>query len=273
MTQTLPLLAPLDDNGLPHPGPAPEPAPALVTETSTALGRSYRITPEGMTEIFNRLRPYLPPYLKAVHHHPTWLQFEFAPFTGREKEPCSPSVRTDPNLSYRTDDEAERALRNAAIGVLDALYEQAGQQWRNAAYAADLKQVVQDAGTLWQAYRRELTGMEAAYAYLRSPEAGAEWRSAVSRLIDAQERALRAAEAFDCRAVRIAEVHEKYLYADYGHAAALAAAGYPEAADWQIADIDDYGTSRSLSGRLHSLIEQQNTHVAKVGRLSGMATG
>ncbi|WP_331724008.1 hypothetical protein [Streptomyces sp. NBC_00005] len=271
MAHTLPLRAPLDDNGLPHHDPVP--APALVTETSTALGRNYRITPEGMTEIFDRLRPHLPPYLKAVHHHPTWLKFEFQPFTGREEEPCSPAVRTDPKLAYGTDDEAERVLRSAAVGILDDLYEQARDQWRNAAYVEDLKQVVQDADALWKAYQRELTGMEAAYAYLRSPEAGAEWRSAVSRLIDAQERALRAAEAFDCRAVRIAEAHEKHSDADYGHTAALAAAGYPQGADWQIAYIDDYGTSRSLTGQLRRTVDDQNTHVAKVARLSGTATG
>ncbi|MFG2351932.1 hypothetical protein [Streptomyces phaeochromogenes] len=273
MAHTLSLRAPLDDNGLPHHDQAQVPGPVLVTETSTALGRNYRITPEGMTEIFDRLRPHLPPYLTAVHQHPTWLKFEFAPFTGREKEPCSPAVRTDPRLAYGTDDEAERLLRSAAIGILDDLYAQARDQWSNAAYAADLKEVVQDADALWKAYQRELTGMEAAYAYLRSPEAGAEWRPAVSRLIDAQDRALRAAEAFDCRAVRIAEVHRRHLYADYGHAAALAAAGYPRGADWPIADVDDYGTSRSLAGQLSRTVENLNAHVAKVARLSGTATG
>ncbi|MDQ1022470.1 hypothetical protein QF035_000052 [Streptomyces umbrinus] len=270
MAHTLPLRAPLDDNGLPHREPAP--APALVTETSTDLGRGYRITPEGMTEIWERLRPHLPTYLTAVHQHPTWLKFEFAPFTGREKEPSTPDVSTDPKLGYGSDDTAERALRKAARGILHDLYEQAGHQWRDAAYAADLKEVVQDADALWKAYQRELTGMEAAYAYLRSPEAGAEWRPAVSRLIDAQDRALRAAEAFDCRAVRIAEVHRKHLYADYGHAAALAAAGYPRGADWPIADADDYGTSRSLAGQLRRTVENLNAHVAKVARLSGTAT-
>ncbi|MGA5508901.1 hypothetical protein [Streptomyces umbrinus] len=279
MAHTVPLRAPLDHNGLPHRDPAP--APALVTETSTALGRSYRITPEGMTEIWERLRPYLPAYLTAVHHHPSHLRFEFAPFTGREKEPSTPDVSTDPKLTYGSDDEAERTLRKAARGILDDLYEQAGHQWRDAAYVADLRKTVGDAGARWQAYEREAKALESAYGYLRTPEAAAEWPSALSRLVDAQDRAKAAAAAFDERAWEIARVHDTHLYADLGHVAALAAAGYPEAKAWHITSADDYGrsyyskwdTGVPLTERVRRLIEQQDNHVAKVGRLSGTATG
>lgn len=279
MAHTLPLRAPLDDNGLPHHDPTPP--PALVTEESTHLGRNYRITPEGMIEIFDRLRPHLPPYLKTVHHHPNWLRFEFEPFTGREKEPCGPAVRTDPKLAYGTGDEAERLLRSAAVGILDDLYAQAREQWKDAAYVADLKQTVGDAGARWRAYERENKALESAYGYLRTPEAAAEWPSALSRLVDAQDRAMAAAVAFDDRAWEIARVQDQHLYADIGHHAALERAGYPEATAWHITSADDYGssyyskwsTSVPLTERVRRLIEQQDTHVAKVGRLSGTATG
>ncbi|MCX4231763.1 hypothetical protein [Streptomyces ortus] len=280
MAHTLPLRAPLDDNGLPHhepaPAPVPPPAPALVTETEAGLGgRDYRITPQGMTEIFARLTPYLPPYLKAVQHHPHYLRFEFAPFTGREPEPCAPAVRRDPKLAHGADDEAERALRNAAVGILEDLYDQARGKWKNAAYVADLKQVVGDAVTRWQTYERELKALESASGYLRTPQASTEWMSALSRLVDAQERALAAASAFDDRACEIARVHDTHLYADLGHDAALEQAGYPEAKHWHIASADTYATSWGpgvpLTEQVRRLIKDQDTHVAKVARLAGTA--
>ncbi|MGW0573018.1 hypothetical protein [Streptomyces tauricus] len=276
MAHTLPLRAPLDDNGLPHHEPTPP--PALVTETPTGFGGvNYRITPEGMTEIWERLRPYLPAYLKAVHPHPSYLRFEFEPFTGREPEPSTPDTYTDPKLAYGADDKAERTLRKAARGILDDLYEQARGKWRDAAYVVDLKRTVGDAGTRWQTYEREAKALESAADYLRTPQASTEWMSALSRLVDAQERALAAASAFDDRAREIARVHDKHLYADLGHDAALERAGYPEAKHWHIASADAYGSSWGigvpLTEQVRRLIKDQDTHVAKVGRLAGTATG
>ncbi|MBQ0855721.1 hypothetical protein J8N05_47055 (plasmid) [Streptomyces sp. BH-SS-21] len=282
MAHTLPLRAPLDDNGLPRttppPADVPLPVPALVTETGTGLGgRGYEITPAGMDEIFARLRPHLPTYLKAVHHHRYSIQYEFATFTGREKEPSTPDVYTDPKLACGSDDEAERALRKAARRILVDLYRQASQRWQDAAYVADLKETVGDASTRWQAYEREIKALESAYAYLRTPEAAAEWPSALSRMVDAQDRAMAAASAFDDRAWEIARVHETHLYADLGHDAALERAGYPEAKDWDIASADTYASSWGpgvpLTEQVRRLITDQDTHVAKVGRLSGTTTG
>ncbi|WP_314416139.1 hypothetical protein [Streptomyces sp. DSM 40484] len=282
MAHTVPLRAPLDDNGLPHHEPAPAvvpvPAPALVTETETGLGgRGYQITPEGMTEIFARLQRHLPPYLTVVHPHPRHLRFEFAPFTGREPEPSAPATHADPKLAHGSDDEAERTLREAARRILDDLYGQARELWKDAAYVADLKRVVGDAGTRWQTYERELKALESAADYLRTPQASTEWMSALSRLVDAQERALAAASAFDDRAWAIARVHDTHLYADLGHDAALERAGYPDARHWHIASADAYASSWGpgvpLTEQVRRLIKDQDTHVAKVGRLSGTTTG
>ncbi|WP_449350245.1 glycoside hydrolase family 3 C-terminal domain-containing protein [Streptomyces shaanxiensis] len=157
---------------------------------------------------------------------------------------------------------------------------EADAAWRDAAYVADLKDTVRDAPDRWRAYEREAKALESAYAYLRTPEAAKEWPATLSRLIDAQDRTRTAAAAFDERAEEIARVHEKHLYADLGHAAALTQAGYLEATGWPIAPADDYGSSYYSAFNTHvpltelvrRLIEQQDNHITKVGQLMGTAT-
>lgn len=243
------------------------------------LGSSFQITPEELTEIFARLQPHLPKYLKKVDPQRNGIRFEFAPFTGREEEPSKPFTHDDPKLSYipESENEAEHLLREKASIVLSNLYGKARDEWRDAAYVADLKAVVKDAGARWKTYQHELKAAMSAYDYLRSPEAAKEWPSAVSRLIDAQDRTKAAAVAFDERAEEIAEVHDKHLYADLGRDAALKAAGFPEAKDWHITDLSDYGkghysdwdTQPPLAEQTRRLVEKQDGHVAKVARLSG----
>lgn len=243
------------------------------------LGYSFQITPEELKEIFARLQPYLPKYLKKVDAQSYGLRFEFEPFTGREEEPSSPSTHKDPQLSYvrESENEAEHLLREKAIVVLENLYEKAREEWKDAAYVADLKTAVKDAPARWKTYQHELKALSSAYDHLRTPEAAKEWPAAVSRLIDAQDRTRAAAVAFDERAKEIAEIHDKHLYAELGHDAALKAAGYPEAKDWHITDAGDYGRNYysdwdnypPLEEQIRRLAERQDAHVAKVGRLSG----
>ncbi|WP_413751711.1 hypothetical protein NRF20_00020 (plasmid) [Streptomyces sp. R-74717] len=247
------------------------------------LGYSFQITPQELEEIFARLQPYFPKYLKEIDAQSYGLRFEFAPFTGREEEPYEPSTHDDPKLSYvsESENEAEHLLREKAGVVLSNLYEKAREEWKDAAYVAALKAVVKDAPDLWKTYQHEVKALGTAYDYLRTPEAAKEWPSAVSRLVDAQDRSKAAAITFDERAREIAEVHDKHLYADLGHDAALKAAGYPEAKDWHIADVREYGkgyysdwdTNPPLEEQVRRLIEQQDAHVAKVGRLSGATVG
>ncbi|TBO60220.1 hypothetical protein EYS09_07940 [Streptomyces kasugaensis] len=247
------------------------------------LGYSFQITPEELQEIFARLQPYLPKHLKKVDAQPYGLRFEFAPFTGREEEPSKPSTHGDPKLDYvrESEDETEHLLREKASVVLSNLYETAREEWKDAAYVADLKAVVKDAPDRWKTYQHEIKALSTAYDYLRTPEAAKEWPSAVSRLIDAQDRTKAAATAFDERAREIAEVHDTHLYADLGHDAALKAAGYPGAKDWHITGAGEYGkhyysdwdNNPPLEEQARRLIEQQDTHVAKIGRLSGATAG
>ncbi|MGI5532497.1 hypothetical protein ACQEVX_35550 [Streptomyces syringium] len=247
------------------------------------LGYSFQITPEELKEIFARLQPYLPKFLKKVNAESYGLRFEFEPFTGREEEPSEPSTYDDPKLDYvsESENEAEHLLREKAGVVLSDVFRAARAEWKDAAYVADLKAVVKDAPDRWRTYEQEIKALETAYDYLRTPGAATEWPSAVSRLIDAQDRTKAAAVAFDKRAVEIAEVHDKHLYADLGHDAALKASGYPEAKNWHITDASHYGrnyysdwdNSPPLAEQVRRLIEQQDAHVAKVGRLSGATAG
>lgn len=242
------------------------------------LGDTFEITPDELKAIFIRLQPYLPPYLKKVNTRSWGLEFEFAPFTGREEQPAAPLTGRDPNMSYvpETENRAEHLFRRKAGVILANVYEAANAQWANAAYIADLKTVVQDAPALWQAYQRETKALEAAYGHLRTPEAAREWPSAVSRLIDAQDSTRTAADAFDGRAEEIARVQERHLYSEMGRADALKAAGYPETGDWHIVSAYQYDRSgfggrndRGLGSLVRRLIERQDAHVAKIARMSG----
>ncbi|MFI0141904.1 hypothetical protein [Streptomyces luteogriseus] len=236
------------------------------------------ITPDEQRQIFERLAPHLPTYLRKVEPNPYgWgLRYEFTPFTGRETAPTVPSARyDDPRLKYvpESQDPAEHRLREVADHILGELYDQAYREWKDAAYVADLRQVVGDAPARWKAYERESKALESAYAYLRTAQAGAEWPSAISRLVDAQDRTRAAASAFDERALEIARVHERHLYSDLTHAQALTKAGHPDAADWHVGSSYEGSLSDFLREDLDRRIKKQDAHVAKVARLSGMGAG
>ncbi|OSZ59295.1 hypothetical protein OQI_17190 [Streptomyces pharetrae CZA14] len=224
-------------------------------------------------QVLDRITPHLPSYLRKIEPTPYGrVTFTFAPFTGCEKEPAKPdSYYDDPRLACvpESQDAAEHRIRTVARSVLDDLYEQARQQWKDVAYVADLRKVVRDAPDRWRAYEREAKALEAAYAYLRTPQAATEWPAAISRLVDAQDRTRAAAVAFDERARDIAHVHDQHLYADLSQDEALARAGYPEARDWHIGDGFGGYFRDGLVGKVDGLIQEQEQHLAKVGRLSG----
>ncbi|MGW3269054.1 hypothetical protein [Streptomyces sp. NPDC001056] len=231
------------------------------------------VTADEQRQIFDRLAPHFPAYLQKVEPSPYGgLRFEFAPFTGREPEPAEPdSVHRDPRLTYvpESEDATEHRLREAARIILSDLYHQAREEWKMAAYVADLREVVQDAPERWGAYEREAEALDAAYAYLRTAPAAQEWPAALSRLVDAQDRTLAAATAFDERARDIAAAHYQHLYADLSPNEALAKAGYPGAAGWHVGDGFGGHFSGSLREKVADLIRQQESHLAKVGRLIG----
>ncbi|MEU6102787.1 hypothetical protein [Streptomyces flaveolus] len=224
-------------------------------------------------QVLDRITPHLPPYLRKIEPTPYGsVRFEFAPFTGHEKEPAKPqSYYDDPRLNYvrESEDQAEHRIRTVARDVLDDLYQQARGKWQDAAYVADLRRVVKDAPERWRAYEREAKALEAAYAYLRTPQAATEWPAAISRLVDAQDSARAAAARFDERAAGIAFAHDRHLYADLGHGQALTAAGYPEAKDWYVGDGSGGYFRDGLAAKVDRLIQEQERHLAKVGRLSG----
>ncbi|MGW3464939.1 hypothetical protein ACWDE9_37600 [Streptomyces olivaceoviridis] len=239
------------------------------------MSDTITVTADEHRQIFDRLAPHLPSYLRKVEPSSyRGLRFEFAAFTGREKEPAKPdSYYKDPRLTYvpESEDATEHRLRQAAQIILGDLYDQAREEWKVAAYVADLRKVVRDAPERWRTYEREAASLEAAYAYLRTAQAGQEWPAAVSRLVDAQDRTLAAAAAFDERAQDIAAAHYQHLYADLSPDQALAQAGYPGAATWHVGDGFGGYFSDSLKEKVAGLIEQQEAHLAKVRRLAGAA--
>ncbi|MEU2873029.1 hypothetical protein ABZ769_28160 [Streptomyces olivoreticuli] len=258
------------------------------------LGETFKVTADELKEIFNvRLAPYLPASLEKVEPHPSgWgNSYTFKPFTGKESRPEEPErYWDDPKLAYRHVDkdagrpeasEDEYDLREKARFFLSEVYRQARIEFRNAVHVAELKAVVKDTGDLWKANGQAKSAVEAAFAYLRDPEAAKEWPAAVSRLVDAQDAYMAAAIAFDLRAQEIAEVHHRNFHEEMlGYDEALVAAGYPEARDWHIASENDYGKNYrgeydpgTIAGQAQNLIKEQEAHVAKVGRLSGAAAG
>ncbi|MEU0852519.1 hypothetical protein ABZ387_31825 [Streptomyces flaveolus] len=242
-----------------------------------SLGHTVTVTGDEQRQIYDRLAPHLPPYLRKIEPNPYgWgLRFQFAPFTGREQEPAMPAaVYEDPRLTYvaQSQDASEHRLRRVAKTILSDLYDQARDEWKDAAYVADLREAVQDAPERWRVYEREAQAMQTAYAYLRTPEAGREWLAAISRLVDAQDRTRAAAVAFDERAREIAFVHDRHLYADLGPVQALIEAGYPEAADWHVGDGFEGYFRNGLTTRVDGLIQEQEAHLTRVGRLAGQPT-
>ncbi|MFB7592350.1 hypothetical protein [Streptomyces sp. NPDC056169] len=251
---------------------------------------SYKFTGEQLTEILDRLRPHLPAKLTTVTPAYGSLRYTFTPFTGLEPKPTEPNRCWEhPNLAYKHLDEkagrpiaaeAEYELREIARHILDDVYSQARVEWKNARHVAQLKQVVKDASNLWKAHQQALRAVEAAFAYLRDPQAATEWQPAVSRLVDTQDTYLAAAIAFDQRAREIAEVHEQNMHEEMlGYDEALIAAGFPEAKDWLISSVDEYGADYrgeygryTAAGQAQRLIKEQEAHVAKVGSLTNQTT-
>ncbi|MFF7329688.1 hypothetical protein [Streptomyces sp. NPDC008150] len=231
---------------------------------------SIVLTSEDQKVIFARLASYLPATLKKIEPGPyAGFRYTFTTYTGREQEPCTPAIGRDPQLTpmREADNPHEYKIRAAARDILDGIYAEAHRHWHNAAYAAALAQAIGDAPTLWKTYTNELRTMTAAFDYLRDPEASREWPSAIARLLDAQDRTIAAAEAFDIPARNIARVHDEYLYSDYGHAEAFAAAGHPNAKDW---DIPSHNTWRgTLADKIREAVTRQRERIATIGHLTG----
>lgn len=251
---------------------------------------SYKFTGEQLTEILNRLRRYLPQKLTTVTPAYGSLRYTFTPFTGLEPKPEEPArYWEDPKLAYKHADEekgrpvateAEYELREIARFILDEAYDKARVEWQSARHVAELKTAAKGVGDLWKAHQQAKRANAAAFAYLRDPAAAKEWPAAISRLVDTHDTYMAAAIAFDARAQGIAEVHDQNRHEEMlGYDEALTAAGFPEAKDWLIASVDEYGTDYrgeyrkyTSAGQAQSLIKEQETHVAKVSALTAQTT-
>lgn len=203
----------------------------------------------------------------AVYHHPHYrgavrsefnrVIFDFTPFTGAEDVPTLPHVMWD-------DDSLPQDARNLLI----AEYDEARSLWRNARYVLDLKSATDGGTVLWGGYLQAREQMDEVFAALdTTPDTG--WRSTVSRLVTAQEKAVKAANAWDEMAERIAVVHEEFLYSDLPQREAYRLAGI-DATGWYIGYASDYHSCSPtpLVRKVTMAIEEQREHLRKVASLS-----
>lgn len=243
--------------------------------TFTITLRSFgTLSQQTLRDIIERIRRDLPSRVERIEPHGIGcVQYTLTPYTGTEPRPENPvSYRADLSLALSDAEREEKRAREIGRHILYDINETMLREWSDARYIRDLAKAVKAASGLWRDYWRTSRALEDAYAYLRTSAAAGEWRSAISRLIDAQDRALAAARAFDERARDIAQVHDDNVYSDLTHLEALTRAGYPAAAEWDVAPVSEYGPwspPRSpLEEKVRQLIEQQDAHLAKVARLS-----
>jgi hypothetical protein len=239
-----------------------------------------RVTSDELTEVLDRLKPYLPQQLRTVGSRDGRLYCEFHAFNGVTTEPYPPSAaQSDPRLSFLPEggDPVEKTLRHTAHTILIDIYERARREWQDVRYVELLREKAGDADALWQTYLDKATALKEAYDFLRDPAASAAWPSALSRLLDAQNSAVAAATAFEAQAEQIARIHRAFLVTDLSEREALMAAGFPNATDWPVADhyvyervARDFGQSDlPLVEQVRRLVAEQKDHVREIRELSG----
>ncbi|MDK0524847.1 hypothetical protein [Streptomyces sp. ML-6] len=204
----------------------------------------------------------------AAYHHPHFqgvakteynsVSFTFAAFTGLEKEPVLPrEVRTDSRLS------------DAACDLLEEEYREARNLWYDAGYVRALTNLRPAATQAWGTFDQARTQLDEAFAALATTD-DTHWHAAVSRLVTAQDQALKAARAWDEQAAALVEVNEKFLYSDLSRRDAYARAGL-DTTGWVIGDSYDYRGygERPLVRQMSAVITQQREHLQTVASLTG----
>ncbi|MFD9592033.1 hypothetical protein ACFWA9_04650 [Kitasatospora sp. NPDC059973] len=185
------------------------------------------------------------------------LVFTFKPFTGTEKEPVM--------LAEAWRDES---LTRAAREALAAEYEDARRLWLDARYVREMKAAGIGAAELWTAYTQARQEMDRLFSSLDST-ADTQWRSTVSRLVTAQEKALKEAAAWDRKGRTIIDVHNAHNYSNLSQREAFEKAGLDTA--WEFGARSDYdGWGRSpLNQEVFNAVERQREHLRQVANLTG----
>ncbi|WP_327071890.1 hypothetical protein [Kitasatospora sp. NBC_01302] len=188
------------------------------------------------------------------------LVFTFKPFTGTEEEPATPAGIWQ-----------DASLTREAREVLAAEYADAYAQWSDAKYVAALKRAVTDAGiaSRWTAYIQARQEMDALFSQLRAT-ADTHWRASVSKLVDAQELVLAAAESWDRKGLEIARIHHAHRHSDLSYSEAYRRAGI-EADSWAVDHIDAYDPydGGPLTRGAVKAVEAQREHLRMVAALTG----
>ncbi|MFD8853608.1 hypothetical protein [Streptomyces sp. NPDC059604] len=207
----------------------------------------------------------------AAYHHPHFqgvakteynsVAFAFAAFTGLEKEPVLPrEVQTDSRLT------------SAACDLLEEEYREARSLWYDARYVRALTDLRPAATQAWGTFDQARTQLDEAFAALATTD-DTHWHAAVSRLVTAQDQALKAARAWDERAIEIVRVDEKFLGGDLSGRDAYARAGL-DTTGWVIGDSYNYRgyDGGPLVRQMSAVITQQREHLQTVASLTGDRT-
>jgi hypothetical protein len=216
-----------------------------------------------------------PDPIRKYHHlhfisaeHKTWgTKYTFRGFTGSEPEPQSPEAAwKDDSLSWE-----ERRL-------VDREYEAARCMWSQARFRRDAAPAITSAVSVWQAYARARSAMDAAFAAFWETGDG-QWRAQILRLTDAHEEALRTAAEWDRVADRLVRMqYEHFRYVGEGNELTLKDAGAGIGIDttsWFI-DFYYYGNQRdgdTLTSKVREAISGHKDRLREVAELTPQDSG
>lgn len=205
----------------------------------------------------------------TLPHHPHFISAEpnrfgitytFKPFDGTEAEPRYQHV------DGLTEDERK---------VYSDEIEAAHDRWALAKFLCDAAAVITGIGADWQKYLLAQAGLAGEYNRLRETPAD-RWPSQIMAILEAQDRALAAAAAWDRAANTLAALHRDYqAQARPGYGADLAVAAARtgiDISDWHIGQWAD-GTAiyqNRLADKVRGDIETQKERIQEISDLAAL---
>ncbi|MEU2681311.1 hypothetical protein ABZ638_30990 [Streptomyces sp. NPDC007107] len=209
-----------------------------------------------------------------TYDHPNFLRtepgahgstiFHFTRFTGSEPEPQTPlGLYDDKGLTY-----------DQQVGIRQQ-YEAARVLWSHARLRRDAAPALRSAAPLWMAWRAAETQLSSVFAAFWETDDN-RWRAQLLRLVDAENAARTAAEAWDEIACYLAQlVDEQVTVAGYDEALPLETVAADiglDITDWHIDALSAY-THRMSSAptpvrrRADQQIEAQRKQLAQVDQM------
>lgn len=152
----------------------------------------WYLTAANLAALSESLKDRHHPNFEAATEVLTGIRWTFKPFTAADPRPELPRGTW-----------LDSSLTHDQQSFLNHEFSAAANEWDKAAAIRRLKEVAASADPVWSSYIAARHGMEGAFENLKRTEDGY-WRSAISRLLAAQDRAAKAAEVWDSYAWTIA---------------------------------------------------------------------